>query len=109
MVAREISGEHGVLGRNVVARWWTAEVPACPTEELEEEADEKVRRSKFVVRRRSLSGGRHEVPVGPDPGFVGRGFGMWLKLRACVAACGWDWRGGVLLVRWSGQGWAVDA
>jgi hypothetical protein len=63
-------------------------VPTCPMAELEEEAEGKVMRSRFVVSRRSLSGGRHEGPVGPDPGFTGHGFGTRLKLRACVAACG---------------------
>jgi hypothetical protein len=47
MVAREYSGERGVLGRDVVARWLPAEVPACATAELEEEADENVRRSRL--------------------------------------------------------------
>jgi hypothetical protein len=50
MVVWESSGEHGVLGRDVVARWWHAEVPACPTAELEEEAYGKVRRRRFVMR-----------------------------------------------------------
>jgi hypothetical protein len=53
------------------AMWWPAEVPTCPMAELEEEAEGKVMRSRFVVSRRSLSGGRHEGPVGPDPGFTG--------------------------------------
>jgi hypothetical protein len=34
MVAWERSGEHGVLERDVVAWWWPAEVPACPTVDL---------------------------------------------------------------------------